>query len=74
MRRTLNMAKKNINQTLRQTKGKPTTKEQRAARKVANDALYLLKGTPIAKHGEIEAKVTVAASDLKKAFEPKEEK
>ena len=73
MRRTMTIAKKRINTLLRQTKRQPTTKEQRAARKAANDALFLIGATPIYKHGDIESKVTVAAADLEKAFEPKKE-
>lgn len=73
MRRSMRTAKKEINTIFRQTKNQPTTKEQRAARKVANDALFLIGATAVAKHGEIESNVTGAADDLKKAFEPKKE-
>jgi len=73
MRATLRQAKKEISTLLRKTKGYPTTKEQRAARGAANDALFLIGATPFAKHGEIENKVTGAAADLKRVFEPKKE-
>jgi len=69
----MRIAKSNINKVFRATKDQPTTKEQRAARKAANDALFLIGATPVYKHGDIESKVTGAADDLKKAFEPKKE-
>ena len=73
MRRSMRIAKKEINTLFRQTKNQPTTKEQRTARKAANDALFLIGGTPFAKHGDIEGTVTGAAANLKKVFEKKED-
>ena len=73
MKATMMQAKKKIGQLLRKTKNiKNMTKEQKAARKAANEALFLMGITPANKREEIEGDITGAAEALKKAFEKKE--
>lgn len=69
MKATMNHAKKMIRRIFKETKNVKTTKEQRAARKAANDALFFMDGVQTARRDEAEKVVTDAYDSLKRAFE-----
>ena len=68
MKATMNHAKKMIRRIFKETKNVKTTKEQRAARKAANDSLFFMDGVQTARRDEAEKVVLDAYTNLQNAF------